>query len=259
MKKRYIILIVVILLILLFVGYLGYKIYYSNYYNLSNINEFDKSKEDFVINDETITLDTTRLSEEEYLIFKNIKIRNDFKDWEVMSTSDDMELKTNEEFIWYALKQENDDKVTAAIGLAKGPTMLDIYGSGDIISSDERVDKSSNLTNFFKENKITNDIELLKYLEKTKNDKISILNSKNDMKNFYDIHSLIRGTYNKVKGITLINGDYEGYCFNYDYDTLYIKECNILKGGKRYTLTFNNSNYFTDEKINDLLNTLVIE
>ena len=79
------------------------------------------------------------------------------------------------------------------------------------------------------------------------------------MKEFYDIHSLVRGTYIRVEGITLINGDYEGYCVNHNFDTAYIVECNILKDDKRYTLTFNNSKHFTNEMIKDLLNTLVIE
>lgn len=79
------------------------------------------------------------------------------------------------------------------------------------------------------------------------------------MKNFYDAHSIVRGIYIRVEGITLINGDYEGYCFNHNFEKAYIKECNILKDDKRYTLTFNNSKYFTNVKIQDLLNTLVIE
>lgn len=37
-----------------------------------------------------------------------------------------------------------------------------------------------------------------------------------------------------------------------------MKEVSILKNGKRYVFMFLNTTYFTDEKINDLLNTIVI-
>ncbi len=252
MKKRYIFLIIGILFILL-VAYLIYKNYWANYYSLSHINDFEKSKENFVIND-TINIKTNKLNEEEYLVFKNIKLKNDFKDWDVKYSSDGMEIKLDDEFIWYTLNGNE-----ALIGIAKGQTLFDLYKNGDIISSDERTNISSNLTKFFKKNKITNDIELLKYIEKTKNDKISILDPISDMKNFYDIHSLIRGTYINVDGINLINGDYDGYCFTYNFDTLLIKECNIINDNKRYTLTFYNLNYFTDEKIQNLLNTVIID
>lgn len=253
MKNKLWIIIVAILLLVLIGGYLGYKIYYANYYDLSHIQDFEKSKENFVINDETITIKTTKLPEEEYLVFKDIKLRNDFKNWEIKSSSDSMNIRPSEDFIWYSLKD------TGAIGIAKGDTIMQTFGTGDMLSSDERVNQSSDLTKFYKENNITNDIELFKYLEKTKNDKNNIFDSVNDMKKFYDVHSLVRGTYIRVEGITLINGDYEGYCVNHNFDTAYIVECNILKDNKRYTLTFNNSKYFTNEMIKDLLNTLVIE
>ncbi len=255
MKKKLWIIIVAILLLVLVGGYFGYKIYYVNYYDLSHINDFENSKDNFVIKDETITIKTTTLPEEEYLVFKNMKIRNDFKNWEVFSSSDDMTIKPTEDFIWYKL---ND---TGAIAMAKGDTIMQTYGTGEMLSSDERVNQSSVLTEFYEENNITNDIELFKFLDKTKNDKNSIFDSVKDIKKFYDIHSLVRVQYAVIYGVTLINGDYEGYCVNHNFESSSadIIECNILKDNKRYTLTFNDSTYFTNEMIKDLLNTLVIE
>ena len=253
MKKKIWTIIVAILLLVLIWGYFSYKIYYANYYDLSHIQDFEKSKENLVINDETITIKTTKLPVEEYLVFKDMKLRNDFKGWEVISLSDDLNIRPSEDFIWYSLKD------TGAIGIAKGDPIMQTFDTGEILSSDERTEQSSDLTKFYEENNITNDIELFKYLEKTKNDKNSIFDSVKDMKEFYDVHSLVRGTYIRVEGITLINGDYEGYCLNHNFDTAYVVECNILKDNKRYTLTFNNSKYFTNKMIKDLLNTFVIE
>ena len=253
MKKKLWIIIVAVLLLVLVGGYFGYKIYYVNYYDLSHINEFEKSKDIFAIKDETITIKTTTLPEEEYLVFKNMKIRNDFKNWEVFSSSDELDIKTQDQFIWYKLKD------TGAIAIGKGDTVMKTYESGEWISSDERANPSSVLTKFYKENNITNDIELFKFLDKTKNNKNSIFDSVKSMKELYEIHSLVRAEYAMIDGITLINGDYDGYCVNHNFEPAYIVECNILKDDMRYTLTFNNSKYFTNEMIKDLLNTFVIE
>ena len=46
---------------------------------------------------------------------------------------------------------------------------------------------------------------------------------------------------------------------NSDKIRTFARRNNILKDEKRYGITFNNSTYFTDEIIKDLLNTLVIE
>ena len=60
-KKRIILMLTIITLLILVGGFLGYKIYYANYYDLSHIQDFEKSKENFVINEETITIKTTKL------------------------------------------------------------------------------------------------------------------------------------------------------------------------------------------------------
>lgn len=260
MKKKYLILIIIILLLLLVGGYLGYKIYYANYYDLSNIQDFEKSKENFVIKDDTITITTNKLSEEEYLIFKNMKMRNIFSDFEKRFSSEENPNIKIEEFVWYYLKDSETGKQIAAIGIAKGRTLVEDYKSDiqELSSTDNRV-KSKDRTKLFKDNNITNDIELINYLIKTADKKNSIFDSLEDMKNKYTIHSLVRGTYMNVEGITLIEGDYQGYMFNHNLNGTYAKEFNILKDNKRYTLTFIGLDYFTEEKIQDLLNTLVIE
>jgi len=259
MKKKYIILIVVILLLLLIVGFLGYKIYYANYYDLSHIENFEKYKENFVINDEIFTLTTTNLQEKEYFKYKNMKMKNIFEEYESKFDSDEFEFPHDYDSIWYVLKDKDLDKQIAAVGLAIGPTILDGYKVENYVFGDSRVEKTENMSKVFDKYNITNDIELLKYIEKTKNDKNSIFESVEDMKNFYSIHLLNVIAYSNVKDITLIDGDYEGYIIKYNMGGVTMVECNIIKDGKRYGITFNNSTYYTDEKIRELLNTLVIE
>lgn len=259
MKKKNIILIVAILLLILIGVFLAYKIYYVNYYDLNHIEDFEKYKKNFVINDETLTITTTTLPEEEYFTFKNMKMRNIFEGYESKFNSDEFEQPHEEDSIWYVLKDKETEKGIAAVGFGRGPTHFDQMKSEIIAMGDFRVGEIKNMSNFFEENNITNEFELFRYLEKTKNNKNSIFDSVEDMKNFYSIHVLHFIGYTNIDGIIFIDGDYEGYIIKYNMGGVIIIECNILKDGKRYGITFNNSTYFTDDKIQDLLNTLIIE
>lgn len=58
-----------------------------------------------------------------------------------------------------------------------------------------------------------------------------------------------------LNSVTLINGSYDGYMFNFNNN---IKEVNIIKNDKRYVFTFVNIEYLTDAYIKDLLETVVI-
>ena len=76
-----------------------------------------------------------------------------------------------------------------------------------------------------------------------------------EMKENYTIQFMVSVIMPQMDSITLINGDYQGYIFNLKNN---MKEVSILKNGKRYVFMFLNTTYFTVEKINDLLNTIVI-
>ena len=121
-------------------------------------------------------------------------------------------------------------------------------------TEDKRI-TNTDLANILEKNKINNDIELFKYLEKQKDVKNNIFTSAKEMKENYTIQFMVSVIMPQMDSITLINGDYQGYIFNLKNN---MKEVSILKNGKRYVFMFLNTTYFTDEKINDLLNTIVI-
>ena len=259
MKKKYIISIIAIILLLLIGGYLGYKIYYANYYDLSNIEGFEKYKDKFVIDEESVTITTITLPEEEYLVFKNMKVKNIFEGFESRFNSDEFEHPHDTDSIWYVLKDNKLDKQIAAVGFGRGPSIFEYYNNDAYVFGDSRITETINMAKLYEKYNITNDIELLKFIENTKNKKHSIFDSVNDMRNFYSIHLLNIVGYSNIEELKLIDGDYEGYMINHNMDGGYIKEYNILINGTRYCLTFVGLEYFTDEKIQDLLNTLVIE
>ena len=260
MKKKLWIIIVAVLLLVLVGGYFGYNIYYVNYYDLSHLENYEKYKENFHIKDETFTITTTTLTEEEYFTYKNMKMRNIFDGYESKFDSDEFEHPHEEDSIWYVLNDKETGKSIGAIGMGRDNTQLELLKSGFVVMSEEsRVGEIKNINKFLEKNNITNDIELLKFLEKTLNKKHSIFDSVDDMKTLYALHlQNYIGNMNN-EGITLIDGDYEGYIINHNMGGANIIECDILKDSKRYVLTFNNASYYTNEMIKDLLNTLVIE
>ena len=258
MKKKLWIIIVAILLLVLVGGYLGYKVYYVNYYDLSNLYNFDEYKENLVISDKNFIIKTTTLNKEEYFTYKNMKMKNIFDGAESKFNSDEFEHPHDTDSIWYILKDEETGESVASVGLGRGPQMFEYFNLEDFsFPEDERIKKNKDMIKVFKKYNIKNDIDFLKFIVETKNHKNSIFDSVEKMEDLYAIYSLNFVT--DAEEIILIDGDYEGYIVMHDMDGTTIVECNILKDNKRYTLTFNNSNYFTNEMIKDLLNTFVIE
>lgn len=123
------------------------------------------------------------------------------------------------------------------------------------ILNDEYIKVSnSDLKDFLKKNNITNDVELIDFLSKTKYRENNLFDNKEDIKNNYIINYLVSNVMTAGKTITKIVGDYEGIIINFQN----AKQVNILKDEKTYMLTFNGLDYFTDEVIKDVLNSLVI-
>lgn len=249
MKKKYIILIVVLLFLIIF-GYLGYKIFNLYYYNTNDIME-DNYK-NFLNKLEiknTITINTNS-NVDNYLTFKNIKIRNDFEKFKKIDESDDML-----EYVKYVLYDENENaKAGFVFGISD--TYVNMFKEDVTVYGDSiKKINDSGLEEFFKKNNITNDIELFEYLKNNKDVKNNIFTSVKQMKNNYTIHLLSSIAFPSLENYTLIEGDYTGYIFN----SQNIKEVSILKDDKKYTFTFIKLDYFTDNYINELLNTIIID
>ena len=247
MKKKQIVLIIIglILVIGIYFGYKGFNLYY---YNISNItfDEYEEFIEGFKVKN---TININNVKTNEYLNFNEIKIRNDFKKFEKIDDG-----TGSKDFIKYKITY--GDKKVAAIFMGKTDTYInllkndfDVYGNGD------RRLKKNNVTDILNKNNITNDIELFEYLRKNKDIKSNIFTSVKDMKNNFTINYLLAVMLPKVDNITIIDGDYSGYIFNMGSN----KEVSIFKNNKRYVFTFINTDYFTDQYIQELLSTVVIE
>lgn len=140
--------------------------------------------------------------------------------------------------------------------------------------------------NFLLKNNIKNDLDLFKWIHDnhTYSSENSIFDSISTMSKRYRVDSFLTEyfeleyeKYKKptkyykeepidsglVKGMTLISGDYTGYIFNfenYDYfsNKAFVRKIHILKNNLVYVIELYGEEY-TDEYIQELLSTLVIE
>jgi len=246
-KKNKVLIVVGILVIL--IGYFGYKmfnlVYYHSFdYEYDNIDDLEIER--------NIKLNYHKELEkgEEYLEFKNIKIRNDFKDFEYK------EEISNEDVLKYVL-YDKDNGVEASFWLGVTDTYVEMLKSDiDIYAYNRKGIEINSIKDFLKDKGISNDIHLFKYLVEHKNDKINIFTSVKEMKGRYALNSLMDIMLPEIEEITLINGTYAGYILEADND---VREVHILYYDKSYVFTFIGDDYFSDEYIYELLDTLVIE
>ncbi len=246
MKKK--IILIISFIIVLLVAYFGYKGFNLYYFNTSN---FEKFTEQFSISD-TITLKLKDTKNNDYFQYKNIKIRNDFKDYE------QLELDTNVDNTSPKLVLKDATHNTSKafwMGIADTYVYLSkadktLYGTND-----NRI-TNTNLTSILEKNNIYSDIELFNYLSNQKYVRNNIFTSVKKMKENYAIQFITSVMIPEISSITLINGDYEGYIFNLKDN---MREVSILKNNKRYVFSFISDSTITNEYLTDILSTIVIE
>ena len=250
-KTALIVVITFILIILM--SFIIYKAIILKRYYVPRLNNNDyyriveslNNQNEFVLYKKTI-------SDDDYLSFNNIKIRNDFKDFE-LETIDD--LYSIQKYIRY-----NDNKIESFFWISNAETYIDYYKSDAIFFVDkEGVDLLSTFNKsdrgyLLLRNDINNDIDLFNYIKNNYYINSSILTSRRQILENSSINAFINIFNTPFSSITIINGDYLGYIFNYDNG---IKEVNILRNNKRYIFTFGGT-IANDNYIKDLMSTLEI-
>lgn len=243
-----------IIILIVIILYIGFKFFMLNVYNpetITNKEDYQNFMEHFAITD-TMTINHKNIkNNEEYLTFKNMKIRNDFKDYKVIE-----ELST-EDSIKYGLYDENNELI-ASFWMGKTKTYANMLQDKiDIFGLYNSLDKNSNvLKSIITKNNITTDVELIKYLQEHKNDTTNVLSLVSKMKENYYRQAIMIVLFPILDHITLINGDYNGYIIHLENNN---KEVSIEKGNDKYVFLFLQNDQYTDEYINDLISTLVIK
>ena len=243
----------IIILLIFLVSFLIYKVSYIKIYSTQKV---EKEEVEAIINglsnQQVMTIYKRTINEDEYLIYKDVKIRNDFDDF-ILSE----ELSSKNRNVYK--KYDADGKTKATFQIGTDTTYIDYFTSDDIIFfnvSDLGQFKSADRKYFLLRNDINNDIDFLNYIKDNYYAKSNIFTSERKIKENYALNLFVSIAIPRVDSLTIINGDYNGFIYNINNS---IREVDILRNNKRYTFTFTGEEYITDEYIQDILSTLEIK
>jgi len=249
LKRKTIVKTLFIVFFIILVGLLIYKISYLKIYsNQKRENEEIKRIVEGLSDQPKMTIYKKTLNENEYLIYEDIKIRNDFKDFKYE------EELSNGEWEVYKLYNENG-KTEATFTMSTHITYIDYFTSDALLVGDFGQFNSADRKYFLLRNDINDDIDFINYIKDNYFAKSSIFTSNREIKENYALNLFVDAAMPRVDSLTMINGDYKGFIFNLKN----IREVNILRNNKRYIFMFTGSKYTTDEYIQDLLSTLEIK
>jgi hypothetical protein len=157
----------------------------------------------------------------------------------------------------YYLYEDNTKNLIAMYNVVKGS-----YNLYDLLTSKNTTTygfdfKIKNRKELLKDYNISNDIDILEYIVKHRNDKPNIFSSKKDIQ----INYLIKTFANvmiPVADLSFISGDLEGYMYTFKGTTKnFIYEVHLVDNRGSYGFGFfngKNSNYFTLNSIKEFLN-----
>lgn len=237
-KKSLFCLLGLILIVILYFVIKGIFLWNYHYHELSNVlNHIHITKE--------LTIQKKEVDKQNSFQMTNISIENPFP-------IDTKVVKTDEN--WYTTTING---TYTAIRSGKDKNYVDYFKEDnlEIFGNDARGTEKylkADRKEFLKENKIKDDLDLLFYIEKHKKLNSHIFTSIKQMKKNYAYNTFVDTVFPVTESITPITGDFKGYIFNLKE----AKEVHIIRGQENYCLTFVNLNYFTGEKIREILSSI---
>lgn len=163
---------------------------------------------------------------DEKLTFKNITIRNDFKDYNVFNSSNG---------VIYNLKNEETKSM--------------FY----ITIEDDKILKNTKIKSYLKKNNINSLYEAERFLYKNRNAKNSIFTSVSDIIAKQELVTLVKLYTTKTSYIIEVNDN--SYIYKLGDD---IYNYMVFTGGKIYTFSFNNKNIDNLTYVKDIIKTIKI-
>ena len=112
---------------------------------------------------------------------------------------------------------------------------------------------------FLLKNDINNDVDFYLYVSKNYYKENNIFMDKRTMMENYAFNSVCSIAIPSVDEFIIIKGDYTGYIFKSYYEDKVIIEVSIIRDGKRYGFTTNDSRFNDDEYLIDILGTIEIK
>jgi len=264
-KKKNQIILLTVIIIGLFACFFCYKGIAAYIYTVEPLEEQQyKLFIDGLNNQDKIIIKYEPVYDNNYFVYDDMKIRNDFSLYKNVEDTNEYNL------VKYHL-YDDDNNFKAGFWYGKTNTYINMFTSssmllfGDVDNEEitnNLLDTNNKFTSFdrnefLEKNNIKNDIDFLNFIKDNHYLKNNIFMSINEMKQNCTYNTFVQVMMMSMNKFTIIEGKYDGYMFNIDHSKN-IKEVNILENDKRYVFTFIGEEY-TDEYINELLNTLVIE
>ena len=180
-----------------------------------------------------------------------MKIKNYFQEFEAGDKDNNYE---------YYLLYDEENKVEAAFMMGQFETQIHSIKDYDESSYYYEFNHFplyiSNLLRdyYLNKNDIKNDVDLIKYIRERKKEDVHFTTPIIKIKENY-FFNFVETNLPSLDNVTYIEGDLTGYM----YETDTYKQICIIKNDKLYCLTFYKLDYFTEDMIEDILRSLVIE
>ncbi len=246
MKRKYIVITIILIVIFSLIGYIIYKSYNISKYEITTDINYETYAKGTTLKEE-ITLNHTNA--EDYVVFNNLKIRNDFKDF-VMEE----ESEVNKKFYKY----DSEGNLEASFLMSKIDSYMDMLKKENNPSKIYFDNKLTNedIKEILERNNIKDDTDIIKYLIKNKDKSVDIFKGIKDIKENYFVKTFISFILPQGESVTIINGDVKGYMINFNDNAKFVT---ITNKDKSYNITFVKSTYFNDDYVRELLSTIVFE
>ena len=181
----------------------------------------------------------------------SIKVKNYFNDFEEGDKDHNYE---------YHMLYEEDNTIKAVFMMGKFKSQM--YNINDFNEDNYYYEfnhfplyiSKATKDHFIRKNHIKNDVDLIKYIRSRKKEDCNFFTPIIKIKENY-FFNFVETSLPSLDSITYLEGDLEGYM----YETTNYKQACILKKDDLYCLTFFKLDYFTNEIIEDVLRSVVIE
>lgn len=180
-----------------------------------------------------------------------MKVKNYFKDFELGDSDYNYE---------YYILYDDTNNVSSAFMMGQFETQLHYIKTYDESSYYYEFNHFplyiSNLLReyYLNKYKIKDDVDLIKFIRERKKINCNFITPIVTIKENY-FFNFVETNLPELDNITYLEGDLEGYM----YETDSFKQACIIKNDKLYCLTFYKLDYFTEDKIEDVLRSLIIE
>lgn len=246
-RIRTIFAVIISILLLVILSFIFFKSIMLKKYTVEQIHEYENiiKKLDFT---NSIEIYKKIINENEYLIFPEFKIRNDFSDFKTITELEDYEI------LKY-LKFDEYDNLEAAFRASKDNQLIEKFKKNfdEVPIGEDAIFIDEDREYFLIKNNINNDLDFLNYINQKYYLNSNLFTSLRQMEENYNFNNFVQISLPDIKKSAKIIGDYEGYIFDVQED---IREVHILKNNKDYIFTFIGEEMIKDEYIVDLLSTL---